>query len=214
VKADRHGTVWAATGSGLIRLENGRAQLFDGGGTPTGAVYALADAPGSGLYLGAQRGLFLLRDGEVRNLAAPGDAVVSLQSDGVSGVWFGTVNKGLHRYGPAGLEVLDTDNGLPNNNVRSLFMDREGSLWAGTSNGLIRFADLPFTSIDSNRGLRDNYVRTLVKRPDGSIMIGTARGLSRFQDGRVSPVSGDLSVESEAVLSLANARDGSLWIGM
>ncbi|GAB3003097.1 hypothetical protein GCM10010960_15560 [Arenimonas maotaiensis] len=214
VKADRQNVIWAATGSGLIRLENGRARLFDGGATPTGAVYAVADAPGGGLYLGAQRGLFLIRDGAVRNLAAPGDAVVSLQPDGATGVWFGTVNKGLRRYGPAGLEVLDTDNGMPNNNVRSLFMDREGSLWAGTSNGLIRFADLPFTSIDRNRGLRDNYVRTLLKRPDGSIMIGTARGLSRFEGGRVSPVNGDLSVESEAVLSLANASDGSMWIGM
>ncbi len=214
VQADRAGMVWAATGSGLIRLANGRAELFDGGATPTGAVYVMADAPGGGLYLGAQRGLFLMRGGKIRNLAEPGDAVVSLQVDGANGVWFGTVNKGLHRYGPAGVELLDTDDGMPNNNVRSLFKDREGSLWAGTSNGLIRFADLPFTSIDRNRGLRDNYVRTLLQRPDGSIMVGTARGLSRFEGGRASPVTGDLSVESEAVLSLANARDGSLWIGM
>ena len=88
----------------------------------------------------------------------------------------------------AALDNLSSQKGLPNNRVAALFVDREGSLWAGTNAGLLRLRDAPFTTFNSEQGLSDDYVRALVQSRDGSIWIGTSRGLNRWRDGKVVDV--------------------------
>src|SRR3546814_1403953 len=91
----------------------------------------------------------------------PDEAVASLTLSEDGDVWMGTVNRGLMRFSASrGLEHLDTDMGLPNNRVPSLFIDREQNVWAGTNAGLVRLADTPFISYDQQLGLSNDYVRS------------------------------------------------------
>src|SRR3546814_8224175 len=98
----------------------------------------------------------------------PDEAVASLTLSEDGDVWMGTVNRGLMRFSASrGLEHLDTDMGLPNNRVPSLFIDREQNIWAGTNAGLVRLADTPFISYDQQLGLSNDYVRALLQTHDG-----------------------------------------------
>jgi diguanylate cyclase (GGDEF)-like protein len=216
VFADSNNAVWVGTASGLARIQNGRVQAFTkANGLPEGAIYAILQSPEGGLFLGTHHGLYKVLNGKFTAVkGVPDEAVISLSIDKLSNLWIGTVNRGILRLGPRGLEALDATAGLPNNRVSSLYNDREGNLWAGTNAGLVRFADTPFVTLDNYNGLTDNYVRALIQADDGSMLIGTARGLNRYADERVSAITDHPSLKDDAILSLASGKDGSIWAGM
>lgn len=214
---DSENVIWAGTANGLARIDNGNVQTFtDKHGLPKGAVYAILQAPEGGLYLGTNFGMYKVRNGEISKAVTnfPAEAVVSLSLDKEKNLWIGTVNLGIMRMSVRGLETLNTNQGLPNNRVGSLFNDREGNLWTGTNGGLVRFADTPFVTLNNYQGLSDNYVRAIVQLPDKSMMIGTSKGLNRFSNEKITDVKGNQSLNNDAILSLAPARDGSIWVGM
>jgi diguanylate cyclase (GGDEF)-like protein len=213
---DENNAIWAATGAGVVRIENNRVQNFGlADGLPIGAVYAMLAAPEGGIYFGTHHGLYIGRNGKFRKVANdfPDEAVISLAFDVEKTLWMGTVNKGIIRLGKNGLEYLDAKNGLPNNRVSSMFSDREGNIWAGSNAGLVRFADTPFVTFDSYQGLSDNYVRAVTQTSDGAIMIGTSRGLNRYQNDAISSFANDEKLSNASILSLTPSKDGSLWVG-
>jgi diguanylate cyclase (GGDEF)-like protein len=203
---DGSGAIWVPTDSGLARIQNDELQSFsEKDGLPEGGDGTVYVATEHGVYKG-KTGVFspLTKD-------FPDEAVASLAVDSKDHLWIGTVNKGVMRYSPAGLEVFGRQDGLPNSRVSSLFIDREGSTWAGTNAGMMRFSDTPFTMLNSTHGLADDYVRTVLQSRDGSLWVGTAQGLTRFANGEAKTI--DFG-KTEAILGLAEGKDGSLWVGM
>lgn len=217
VFADNSGAIWAGTGDGLARIEGDRVQAFGKAqGLPLGAVFSIVQSREGSLYVGTEHGVYRGMGGRFVPLAAdfPDEAVASLRVDAADAIWIGTVNRGLMRYSGRGLEVLDTTMGLPNNRVPSLFIDREGNVWAGTNAGLVRLADTPFVSYDRQLGLSDDYVRAVLQAHDGSMLIGTSQGLDRWHEETITPVGAAAGLSGDAILSLAEDRDGSIWIGL
>ncbi len=216
---DRTDAVWLSTAAGVVRFFGDKAPVVynEDDGLPNAPIFHLEQMADGTLYAGTERGAYR-RVGErfePVSPSLPADGVPSLVRDAAGALWVGTINHGLLRLGADGaLDSLSSQKGLPNNRVAALFIDREGSLWAGTNAGLLRLRDAPFTTFNTEQGLSDDYVRAIVQGRDGSIWIGTSRGLNRWKDGKVIDVltSAD-GLPGDSILSLLAEDDGSLWVG-
>ncbi|MFA6955645.1 MAG: two-component regulator propeller domain-containing protein [Thermoanaerobaculia bacterium] len=75
------------------------------------------------------------------------------------------------------------DDGLGASQVWSIYQDRRGVMWFGTTNGVTRYDGHSFRTIGLRDGLPDPLVRTILEAPDGSLWFGTNAGVALY-DGK------------------------------
>src|SRR6201995_682158 len=85
----------------------------------------------------------------------------------------GATAKAQYRF-----ESWTTDEGLPQNSVRSIIQTRDGYLWLTTFDGLVRFDGVRFKVFDKSntRGLSTNRFTSLYENGDGTLWAGTGDG--------------------------------------
>ena len=70
---------------------------------------------------------------------------------------------------------INSSNGLPDNNVRSVAIDRKGFLWLGTPNGLYRYDGYFFTLFrhdqEANAMLYNNHINGLLSLSSGLMLV-------------------------------------------
>ena len=77
-----------------------------------------------------------------------------------------------------------TSEGLPNNAVRSLFVDKDHVLWVGTENGVSRFINGQFYNLSEEDGLGHNSFWDISQDSDGNMWFASyGGGISKF-DGK------------------------------
>lgn len=77
-----------------------------------------------------------------------------------------------------------TADGLPNNAVRSLFIDSKNVLWIGTENGISRFVNGQFSNINEQDGLGHNSCWDISQDDYGNMWFASyGGGISKF-DGK------------------------------
>lgn len=80
---------------------------------------------------------------------------------------------------------ITTHQGLPDNNVCSLFKDKDKQLWVGTQNGLALLKGKSIQIFKKKDGLAHNSCWAIVQDKKGQIWIGTfGGGLSLYKNGK------------------------------
>jgi ligand-binding sensor domain-containing protein/signal transduction histidine kinase len=96
----------------------------------------------------------------------------------------------------------------------TLFNDREGSTWLGTSAGLHRVRDFSFTTYSQRHGLSANWVYSILQDRHGTVWIGTwGGGLNRFDRGRFTTLREADGLPSDYITATYEDVTGRLWIG-
>lgn len=89
------------------------------------------------------------------------------------------------RLGSPALRVFRDLDGLPQNTVHAIAVDRLGRLWVGTQDGAATYDGRRWTSVDLPQRHETNHVRALLAAADGSLWFGTqAGGLAHLIEGR------------------------------
>src|SRR5262249_43049815 len=127
------------------------------------------------------------------------------------GLWIGTGQRGLIHIHDGRTDVFTKSHGLSGDISCSLFEDREGNVWYGSSRGLDRFRELPVTTISAQQGLSSDFVNSLVAGRDGSIWVGTHDGLTRWSNGRTTVFRTGNGTPADFVESLFEDHRGRLW---
>jgi len=209
----RNGSIWVATAGGVA--------LFDGTrfvkpetlrqGPTLGPVRVMVEDSGGKLYLGADNGLFALDQGALRRIDDPlfdGAELKDAARDRAGRIWFATRARGALRYDGRAATAFTTANGLANNHIYCVAVDREGNIWFGGDDGLSRLTEGPFVVYNTSHGLVNDIVRAIHQDREGVIWFGTRDGASAMKDGRFVNLVDNARLESRVIYAVDQHPDG------
>jgi signal transduction histidine kinase/ligand-binding sensor domain-containing protein len=213
------GTVWLGTDRGLWSLAGDRLQPH--AGIPPVAVTAVHEDRRRLLWVATADHLFAV-DGARTVSLGPADGLprdpTVLADDADGNLWVGSP-EGLARVRDGRVTLFTSRDGLPDNDVTAVLVDREGSLWVGTRNGgLGQFTDRTLDTTGAPPSAMDTDVTTVCEAGDGALWVGTHRhGALRWKDGRETVVDQARGLPSDRVHSVLpgdpGQGQGDVWIG-
>jgi len=241
----RGGAFLFATADGLVQFDpaatNAAGSHFtaiplDQNKYSRSVVELIEDEAGS-IWCGTLHGVYRLtptaggwQSVQVRSVPREGGAappVNTLAFDGKGGLWIGTPESGLYRRRPDGsVEHYTTRNGLPQNGIGALLLDRDGRMWVGTGEGLTLLVSDPrpndqiaarvYTTKD---GLLYNHITALRQTSDGRLWVATRGGLNFLVDPKANHglsfrgYTAAQGLRNIRIWDVFEDRDHNLWLG-
>ena len=216
---DDLGNIWIGATNGLFLARDGHVVRFeDSEPMPNNSVSALYQDHEKNIWVGTGDGLVRLHKTAVTTLngrdGIRGDAVSAIAKDRSGRIW-AVADAGMLYRIDNGKAVKQSVDGLPADaRIRTIFQDRKGCYWIGTSNlGFFRWQCGPLEAYNKASGLRHNGIRAFLEDRNGSLWVATGSGLARIQDGKLRLYYTDDGLAYGSVRSLLEARDGEIWIG-
>jgi signal transduction histidine kinase/ligand-binding sensor domain-containing protein len=195
--------VWAGTDDGLARWQGERFEVVPGAdGKSIGSVTALVQEPGGRLWVGSNRGLWLLEPGAARlrsivHDAARADSLVSnvvkgLLLDRQGHLWVNT-HQGLERMrsfenGVARFEHISAMLGVVGQNLGgNMHQDRLGRIWVGYA--VIEINPLRMHELSKIDGFDNGgaWSGASTDTRDGWFLVGGATGLALIDSAAFVP---------------------------
>ncbi len=110
------------------------------------------------------------------------------------------------------MRAFSVNDGVPDNNVRTVIEDAAGGLWIGTVRGLARFRSGAFQSYTAADGLPSDFIRGMGLDREGHLWLATNAGAARFDDGRFSTWTTAQGLSSNNLFSVLGDRAGNIWL--
>lgn len=219
--------LWAGTGVGVLRLQNGEWHRYDTeDGLPVTGVWSLVETPnrGNALWIGTSGGgIARLNQGGWKSFTTAnglaGNSTYSLMETisetGEPRVWIGSLG-GLVRLGNRERISFPEDD---LRNVVALASERDGTgreiVWAGTTGGLYEYSGNRWKSVTRAVVSALTLTRDEVGKP--VLWIGTADGLLCLRDAKMTRFSTADGLPGNRIRCLFPTTDHDgrpfLWIG-
>jgi ligand-binding sensor domain-containing protein/signal transduction histidine kinase len=137
----------------------------------------------------------------------------SLFEDAEGVLWVGT-GYGLYIIKDGGITHLQTESGLPNENIYDIMQDHEGTMWFGTENGVVKLARPLVVNYGMKEGLTGYAVLSAVQDRGGNFWVGMWNGLNRIDRRRRVTHWDQLSgLPHHTVRAIAEDTDGRILAG-
>jgi signal transduction histidine kinase/ligand-binding sensor domain-containing protein len=216
---DRASTLWVLTEDRIVYLPFGQKQFVDPV-EATGVSFNFAESPDGAIWISEpSRSAHTVRRLHDRVRGTEDRVFAScVLFDRNGGLWISSIGgEGLRRvahpdrirghqiakFGPEAEEFVAKD-GLSGDVVYTLFEDREGNIWSGTSHGLDRFRESTFTPISIPHG---NMAMGIVGTSDGSLWTFGNNGVLRIHPG-----GGYERMSRGVAASMFEDESGVLWL--
>ncbi|WP_340111378.1 two-component regulator propeller domain-containing protein [Maribellus mangrovi] len=119
-------------------------------------------------------------------------------------------------------DIFTQEDGLPNNQIQTIFQDNKGFMWIGTSQGLSRFDGYEFVNylpdIDSQNNLHGSLIRVIKEDAEGNLLVGTETGGLNVFDREKETFSHPLKdaqgfqYRETSVNDVLEDKEGNLWL--
>lgn len=202
------GYLWLGTEIGLYRFDGTRFTRFVPPGKeafPATSISTLYTSRSGGLWVGFRYGgASLIQGDQVRHYdhadGLPTSTVFRFAEDGSGRLWAATFTGPVSLHGEHWARPTPAM-AYPGHQARTLFTDRDGTLWVATESGMVvlRRGASAFASVPANVG----RVSQIAQAPDGALWVAEA-------DGGVRPLLEKRGVAG-ASAGLLFDRDGVLW---
>jgi ligand-binding sensor domain-containing protein len=132
-------------------------------------------------------------------------------------LWIATQYHGIYRLNlqTQRSQNLTSSNGLTNNHVRCLVLDRWGGVWLGSSGGgLGKFSGQRFTHYTTKDGLADDYIYSVFEDKYSNIWLGTgSNGLCKKDSQGVISIVYDSLLQTKKIKAIAQYNDTTIVVG-
>lgn len=220
LRADSSGRLWIGTDhSGLWYFDGDAARNF--GPSAEKGLFGVNHLyrQGSLIWIAAQTGLFLLKDGNLSREGVMPNAIYAIGSINEDSLLIGTI-KGAYIY------RTDEHRLLPRpfvaNSTTLCFEQDARRLYIGTDDkGVLIWdrATRQWSAIDQKKGLTCDYIYSLLRDRSGNIWVGTGCGIDKitfsekgYRIRSFGKSDGLLGVENNANASFED-HEGYLWFG-
>lgn len=106
----------------------------------------------------------------------------------------------------------NTEQGLPQSQVLSIYQDTKGYMWFGTNGGGVgRFDGEKFVTISENDGLANNIVYSIIENDNHEILFGTIKGLSIYNGLEFKNFNEQQGLSNTIIFRLLNTKN-KVWI--
>ncbi|HEY0795926.1 MAG TPA: two-component regulator propeller domain-containing protein [Acidisarcina sp.] len=202
ILAEKNGTVWVGTVSGLYRMPGG-------GGTP-GRGLRYGD-PGAGTLRGRKSHRADFDAGPEFDAVSGIHGTVRALWQGLDGaLWIGMIGQGAIVLGEGRMTPLRSPGWLPSNTVLNFFGDFEGNIWIGTQHGMLRLSKTVVSTIPLP-GAADSDFGTVYGDGDHDLWMASSR-LFLVHNGTARPYT-FAGAPGIRVRNVFRDRDGTLWLG-
>ncbi|MBL0129190.1 MAG: histidine kinase [Flavobacteriales bacterium] len=189
------GTLWFGTSDGLARIHNG-VVLRPKGAVPLAGsrVLSLLPATDGRMWCGTREGLALVGPADSVRLypagpTGPGRSIRSIKR--VRDELVLASDDGLYLLKGDSFRRLGVEDGLCDNTVFCLLVDKLDRTWAGTANGLSCYDGERFHTFRFATDFGSNYIDLLLTDESGRIWAGTNNGLFQFHPDSLLSDHGD-----------------------
>jgi len=114
------------------------------------------------------------------------------------------------------IEIWGKAEGVPSDQWRSMFEDRQGNLWARGNHHVIRLRPRTSHFVSEDSDLRRSALElrspTMVEDPQGRILLNTVDGIMRWERGSWTSFTKQNGLSNGLVQTMLFDRQGSLWI--
>jgi signal transduction histidine kinase/ligand-binding sensor domain-containing protein len=226
--ADGEGGFWVGGQTSLVHWRAGVAQVYPIEGLKSnagdvGINRIVRDADGT-LWVGIAAagpglGLGQFKDGVFRpfvtsNFDGSETAVYDMMIDRDASLWVATLGKGVFRIRGNVVEHYGRTEGLSSDTVAVLLEDREGIVWAATTNGVDSFRDPRIVTFSALEGLGKDAAAGVLASRDGTVWIANSGSLDHIVNGTVSSIRATSGLPGHQVASMLQDHAGNLWMGI
>ena len=185
----RAGGVWAGTRAGLFRFDGEEWSAH--APAVTGGVHAVYESGDGALWLGADSGVVLDKDGERRVFTSAdglsGEPVVAL-AEAHGAIWAATRFKGMFRYNRGVWEAVPRGDETVFAGAHRFFVDDDGILWlASLAIGAVHTDGEVWTRYTTRSGLPGARVWDIAQDRDGRFWFATDKGLGCYSRDTDAP---------------------------
>ncbi len=170
----KDGYLWIGSALGLYRFDGVTFEQYappDGETLPSNNIYSLMATPDGGLWISFRpSGLGFLKDGKLqifnRPEELPKSQVYAFARTPDGRIWAGT-HHGLEVFNGTGWTEIGAEQNFSPNRVRTIFVDRAGTLWVSTDE---RLNFLPSgTAKFQESGKQEKYALDIAQAADGRL---------------------------------------------
>ncbi len=108
------------------------------------------------------------------------------------------------------LAEYSTKDGLLDNNVGLVYIDRSGNKWFGTGDGVSKFDGTDWTAYTtSSTGISIGGVGSIAEDKQGTLWFGTSHDIYKMESGEMKK----MNVTESAIMTICIDSVGTLWFG-
>jgi ligand-binding sensor domain-containing protein len=222
IAVDRSGDVWIAAGHDAVYRAHGDALevvTFPPELRASDPTRVFAAADGS-VWFGTPSALVRWRAGQFTSIPLPprqslaGVSCIAEAPDGA--LWIGTHGAGLYRFDGQRFASFTSRDGLSDDRVIDILVDRSGNVWVATRDGLNRFRPVAFDVFTSQTGLPTDLPGGMIQDAAGVFWLapptgGLFRGRIEHDEARFT--AAEPARNDDRIAAIARARSGGVWTG-